>query len=148
MSRQTPQSAPPYRPGDRYIDLDLRNWQGGSGTRADEYSQLNIGSAGNLVGRAERVDAVSPRSDFRGIDANSGGIDYVEVGGNPEPDEGRSRRGWQHDRRGARFQFYGPDGAEVAGHWWADWGTFVRRVLDTNIYEYHTVQGGFVAKKK
>lgn len=39
---------------------------------------------------------------------------------------------------GARFQFYGPDGAEVAGYWWATW-----KGGDSS----HIVHGGFVAKK-
>ena len=57
------------------IDIDFRNWQGGSATRADKYRQLNIGNSPAWGPYEGKVVFVAPRSDFEGIDRDSAGID-------------------------------------------------------------------------
>ena len=120
------------------------NWKGsenkasnGRRSNADDYGELLI--SGN-------VRLIEPRIDE---DLGQGGIDYVAVDGSwariaGSHDERAIPEGksWHPRNRGARLQFYGPDGAEVAGAWWANWAE-----RSGNFFEYYIVEGGFVAKK-
>ena len=133
------------------LNMKFYNWEGskdkasnGRNSNADDYTDLIIGTSlgGNVV-------AIAPRSDFPAIDKDRGSIDYVAVSGDPRDNITRQEgKRWALNARGARLQFYGPDGAEVAGNWWAVW--YEKRLASRTadyFYESYTVHGGFVARK-
>ena len=98
------------------LDMRFYNWKGGT----DNYKDLIIGTK-----HGGRLNVLAP-------------IDHVLVEWHShDPTRPLPRESWmvEGDNTGARFQFYGPDGAEVAGYWWARW------------YKGYTVHGGFVARK-
>ena len=132
------------------LNMKFYDWEGsrdkasnGRNSNADDYTELVIGTSlgGDVV-------AIAPRSDFDAIDKDRGSIDYVRVSGDPRDNspvpEGK---GWHPRDRYAELQFYGPDGKEVAGWWYADWRAPRGGGRDGG-YEIYPVRGGFVAKKK
>ena len=99
------------------LDMRFYNWKGGTVS----YPDLAMGTK-----QGGKISVLSP-------------IDHVLIDryDSPAPPSGNWIVGttWT----GARFQFYGPDGAEVAGYWWATW--------EKGGNNRHIVHGGFVAKK-